>query len=394
MGIMENPPRLSPLDPDLAPETQATRGSLEIQRAESGIWALEGDRLVNIEEFVEGPAVVLVRTEHVLVMSVELPPLTSMARRRAALPFAIEDRIAEPLDAVHVALGVELLPNTFLVGVVRHDLMREWVMRLADAGLERGALVPDALTLPVPGPGCWSVDLAAERALVRAADGTAFALPLSLLAAAWSAAGEPACIAYGDPLPPQMAAAQTELEIEPLAQRMLVPAIDLRQGPYAAPRRPINPLWKRIAMVAAAGSLAHATIAVADTLALERIADQREAEVRALAMSVQPGLVLGADLGSVVTDISPDGAVAEPGMFVPLLVRTGGALAGLQTPVAWRSVAFDAQAGALTISIEASDIGGLQRAAKALNEAGLVAEPGAASSDQGRAIGSFVVRAQ
>lgn len=385
---MENPPRLSPI----IPETEVLDGPLVLAETGSGIWALEDDRLVSIEAFAEGPAVVLVRTEHVLVMTVELPPLATAARRRAALPFAIEDRIAEPLDAVHVALGSEVAPNTFLVGVVRHDLMRQWVLRLVDAGLERAALVPDALALPVPGSGSWSVDLAGERALVRAADATGFAMPLGLLAGGWTSAGEPACIGYGDPLPPQMSGGQTELEVEPLARRLLAPAIDLRQGPYALPRRPVDPLWKRVALVAAIGALAHGTIAIADTLALGRIADQRDAEVRALAASVQPELVLGPDLGATVAEMSPDGEVAAPGVFLPLLARIGGALARSQTPVSWRSVAFDRGAGTLTIAIEANDIGGLQRAAQALGDAGLAVQPGAATSDQGRAVGSFAVR--
>jgi len=389
MGHMENPPRPSLIEREI----DWVDESLVVEATASGIWSIEDDRLVKIEEFAEGPAVVLVRTEHVLIMTVDLPPLAGIARRRAALPFAIEDRIAEPLDTVHIALGSEVAPNSFLVGIVRHDLMRDWVLRLADAGLERAALVPDALSLPIPGPGCWSVDLAGERALVRAADGTGFAMPLALLSAGWASAGEPACIGYGDPLPPNMAAAQTELEVEPLARRLLAPAMDLRQGPYAPPRRPIDPVWKRIALVAGLGALAHATIAVADTLALDAIADRREAEVRALAAASQPGLVLGPDLGATLADMAPEGAVVAQGPFVPLLARTGGAISALPTPVVWRSATFDNNSRTLTIAVEASDIAGLQRVAQALANAGLTAQPGAATSDQGRAIGSFAVRA-
>ena len=55
--------------------------------------------------------------------------------------------------------------------------------------------------------------------------------------------------------------------------------------------------------------------------------------------------------------------------------------------------AFDASAGTLVIDVEAADIAGLQRVAGAFTEAGLTAEAGAASVDQGRAIGSFTVRA-
>ena len=384
---MENLPRQLPADEAISTESPAAS-----QRTSSGIWSLDGDRLVSVEDFAEGPAVVLVRSEHVLVVSVDLPPMQSAARRREALPFAIEDRIADPLDEVHVALGGEVAPNRWLAGVVRHDLMRQWLLRLTEAGLEHASLVPDALALPVPGPGSWSVDLAGERAMVRAPDATGFAIPLALLVPAWQAAGEPECIAYGDPLPPQMHGAQAGLETQPLARRLLAPALDLRQGRYAAPRRKADPLWRRMALVAAAGALAHGAIAAADTLALTRIADQREAEVRAFAATAQPSFVIGPDLGAAVADMTPDGASGAPSRFLALLARTGGALAGVQPAVSWRSVAFDRSASALTIVVETSDIAGLQRVTQALAQAGLTVQPGAASTDQGRAVGSFAVR--
>ena len=363
-----------------------------LQRTSSGIWSLDGDRLVSVEDFADGPAVVLIRSEHVLMLAVDLPPIASTARRLAALPFALEDRIADPLGEVHIALGGELAPNRWLAGVVRHDLMRQWLLRLAEAGLEHASLVPDALALPVPGAGSWSVDLAGERAMVRAPDGTGFAMPLALLVPAWQAAGSPQTIAYGDPLPPQMQGPRAGLDIQPLASRLLAPALDLRQGRYAAPRRKADPLWRRMALVAAIGALAHGAIAAADTLALSRIADKREAEVRAYASTAQPSLVIGSDLGTTLADMTPDAASGAPSQFLTLLTRTGAALASVQPAAGWRSVAYDRSAGALTIVVESGDIAGLQQVAQALAKAGLTVEPGAASTDQGRAVGSFAVR--
>lgn len=381
---MENPALPLPL---------AGEDSPVFSRTSSGVWSLEDDRLASIAEFDDGPVVVLVRCEHVLVLTVALPPMPSAARRRAALPFAVEERIADPLEEVHVALGAQVAPGVWLAGVVRHDLMRRWVMRLEDAGIERASIVPDALSLPVPGSDSWSVDLAGERAMVRASDGTGFALPLPLLTPAWKAAGEPACIAYGDSLPPPMQAARTALEAEPLANRLMLPALDLRQGSYALPPRRIDPLWKRVAGVAALGALAHAFILVADTLALYDIASDREAEVRAMAASVQPSLVLGPDIGSALADMAPDGATGGPSQFLSLLVRTGAALGGLPRPVSWRSISFDRTAATLNIEVEADDIGGLQQVADGLTRSGLSAQQGAASIDLGRAVGSFAIRA-
>jgi general secretion pathway protein L len=118
----------------------------------------------------------LVPTEQVRLLAVDLP-LASRAKRMEALPFAIEDRIADPIESVHLALGMEIAPKRYLVGVVRHDVMESWVARADEAGLGHAAMVPDALALPVPGEGAWAVDLGETRAVVRAGDGTGFACP-------------------------------------------------------------------------------------------------------------------------------------------------------------------------------------------------------------------------
>ena len=63
--------------------------------ANAGIWAIDGDSLLAVERFDIGPAIVLVPTEAVLLLTADLP-LPSPRRRAEALPFAIEDRIAVP----------------------------------------------------------------------------------------------------------------------------------------------------------------------------------------------------------------------------------------------------------------------------------------------------------
>ena len=79
---------------------------LEAPRAD-GVWTLAGDRLIIVD--ASGPATILVPTEQVRLLAVDLP-LANHAKRLAALPFAIEDKIAEPLENVHIALGKELSP--------------------------------------------------------------------------------------------------------------------------------------------------------------------------------------------------------------------------------------------------------------------------------------------
>ena len=382
---METPARPLPIDRPIPHAPAAPR-----PRSASGIWSLDGDRLSSVESYDSGPAVVLVPTENVLILVVDLPLLTR-AKRIAALPFAVEDRVAEPIEELHVALGAEVAPGRFLVGIVRHDVMRLWTLRLIEAELDRAMMVPDAVGLPVPGDESWSIDMAGTRAMVRRPDASGFALPVAHLEAAWRAAGAPSCIAYGDAPPPALDAASARIEAEPLAARLTVPALDLRQGPYARPRAAAHPLWKRIAMIAAIGASAHGAVAAADTIALANIANTREAEARALVAGVAPGMAVGDDLSTAVADLVP-ASTAVPGTFLPLMARVSRALQSAGSPVSVRSLAFDGNAGTLVIDVQSADIAGLQRIGGAISATGLIAEAGAASVDEGQATGTFTVR--
>lgn len=168
----------------------------------AGLWSLVGD-LTELARWDVGPATVVVPTEDVLLLAVELP-MAGLARRRAALPFAVEDRIADPLDAVHIVLGEGLTATTCLVGVVRHDVMAGWVARLAAAGLDHARIVPDALVLPSPATGTWHVTGSGDRIVARTDAGTGFAAPAACFAALWAAGGSLPCVVFGGSLPVEL----------------------------------------------------------------------------------------------------------------------------------------------------------------------------------------------
>lgn len=356
----------------------------------AGIWSLGGGALSEVERFDLGPAIVLVPTEQVLLLIAELP-LPGLRRRAEALPFAIEDRIAEPLNAVHIALGAEVSPQHHLAGVVSLAVMQGWMAELQAAGLGHARIVPDALALPRPAPGFWSVDLAGGRVLIRSDDGAGLALPADHLAAAWAAAGRPRCIAYGDPLPAELAGDEGALEPEPLAARLALPALDLRQGPFALPRTGFPSIARRIALVAALGLVAHGAIAAADTIALDRIAAQRAAATRSLLAQVAPEATIGDDIAASAAEILPENA-SGPSTFLPLLIRVSGALKQLGPAVSLRAISYDAAASTINLQIESADMAGLNRVAGALSAQGLTAESGSASMNQGKAVGAFLVR--
>lgn len=384
---MENPHHSLPRSgavPRFVERTAERSGS-----AAEGVWELVENRVFRIAGLEARPPIVLVPSEQVLILAVTLPPM-SATRRREALRFAIEDRIAEPLGEVHVALGAEVGANVHLAGVVRHAVMRQWLEIIQRAGLDHVSLVPDALALPVPEGESWSISLSGDRACVRAADATGFALPRAGLEAAWVADGQPACTSFGEPLPAPLAGVQVARDGALVETLLADRPLDLRQGIYAAPRAAINPLWRRAALVTAAGLLAHGLIAAADTAALSHTAAQRQSEARALAATLRPGMPVDDELSAALADDEGQANV-QPGAFRPLLWLTANALAGVDRRTGWRSLTFDGDRRTLTIDIDSTDPAELNRAAGALSRAGAVMQSEAAGL--GRPGGRLVVRA-
>ena len=307
--------------------------------------------------------VTYVPSEEVLLLGVDLP-LASAQKRLAALPFAIEDRIAVPLETVHVALGDEITPRRYLVGVASHARMAEWLAELGEAGRPHAAMVPDVLALPLPASGEWAIDLRGSRALVRAGDGTGLALSVTALASAWMAAGRPAFLSLGE------AAPRGARPPRPGGSVILLrPTLDLRQGRYASRLPRLSVPWRRAAVVVAIGLRAHLAILIADTLALREIADARRNETRGLVAAAAPGRWAGDDIMTVAMDLLPRDGTDRPSRFMPLLGRLSASLGPLAPGVALRALRFDAAAGTLALDVEAAEPALIDRAGSALGAA-------------------------
>lgn len=352
----------------------------------SGLWSLGHDGIVLVDDAWPGPPVVLAPTEQLLMLAVDLP-LASRSQRLSALPFAIEDQVSEPLDAVHAALGALLAPGRYLAGVVRHDRMRRWCAMMAEAGLGQAALVPDALALPSPGPGFWSVAVSGERALVRTADGPGFALPTAQLSLVWENSGRPLLVSYGEPLPEGLIGDAPGPGWTPLSGFEQPPALDLRQGPYVAAAAS-SPLLRRLILVLGIGILAHAAIYVVDTVALMRAADQKRAEVAVLVTAA--GGPAEGDLAATAERMLPQGS-GSGSDFLPLFSRASTALLPVGAGISLQTVGYGGDRG-LTLGVEASDLAGLQGAEAALKAAGLNPASGGSSVDAGRATQDITLR--
>lgn len=348
-----------------------------------GLWRIVDDRIIAVDRSYAGPTTVLVPSEDVLTLAVDLP-FPTRAARLSNLAYALEDAVGEPLAALHFALGMEVAPRRHIAGVVRHARMQSWIALLDEAGLERSILLPDALTLPMPSPGAWVVKAEDDRALVRTDNGTGFVLPLSAIDAAWTAAGRPRLQTVGDPLPEALAdGVDSESALfgamgEPVA---VLPPLDLRQGAYAATRSGAPSAARTIALVAGVGVLAHLAILGVDTFLLHTMAEKKEAEARTLLQSVAPQIAAEDDLIAAADRILPSaGGGVRP--FTRLMGQTSGALPG-GGAVAFNTAVY--APGSLDLGVAVSDAATLDRAVAALNASGLTATGAPAPVDAAQA---------
>ncbi len=111
--------------------------------------------------------VLLVPTEQVLLTEVEVQARQA-AKLRKAVPYALEERLAEDVDLLHFALGKTQNGRTE-VAVVRRTLIEQLLAALEPYGIRPHACLPDVLALPRAEDG-WSALIVGERCLLRTAE--------------------------------------------------------------------------------------------------------------------------------------------------------------------------------------------------------------------------------
>jgi general secretion pathway protein L len=331
---------------------------------------------------LDGPVapdgVAYVPAEAVLLLAVAMPDM-SPAQRRAAVAFAVEDQIAQPLDAVEVILGPEL-PLTdagrrWLVAVIARDVAAGLPV------LRKTRRLPDVLALPVPAPGQWAVWAGQARVLVRTADGAGFATTLAALPTYHMAAGRPGITLYGGTLDAGLPVVQHS----PLPTRpdLMLDRFTLATDREAARGLTLPRIWRQMAAVLAFAAVGHTGLLAVDTWALGHIRAASEASVRDTLG--QMGMPLGADTDTAITAaLSRIGGAGGP-QFVPVMTRVFAALGPQTGTVTVRDLRYDTAPDRVTLMLEAPDLATLQAVETALNDAGFAVAAGAATTGDGLA---------
>ncbi|MGQ0566905.1 MAG: type II secretion system protein GspL [Gemmobacter sp.] len=323
-------------------------------------------------------AVLWVPGEDVLLLALPLPPMP-VPQRRAAVAFAAEDRIARPLDSVHVVLGPALPdpPGHWLVAVIARDVLAAHLARLRPGPGVR--VLPDTLSLPVPPPGHWAAREEGGRVILRMADGTGMVARADMLAVLHRVAGAPGIVLHGGALPEGLPSEPGGDAVVPLPAG---PDLRLAAGAGGTPGLPR--LLGRVAAVAAIGGLIHLGLLVAETAVLsQRLADREMALRAALA---QAGLSPEGDVeATLARAMAERQGTGEAAGFLPLLTAAMAAMQPLSGQAALSDLRYGGAGGDLAMTVQAPDLGTLQAVETALTEASLRVTAGAATRGDGLA---------
>jgi general secretion pathway protein L len=93
--------------------------------------------------------VVLVPSADVRLATVQLPA-RQLSKVLQAVPFALEDQLADDVDTLHFAVGGRQTDGTWPVAAVARERIDAWLGFFTARGLRPDALIPDVLALPVP----------------------------------------------------------------------------------------------------------------------------------------------------------------------------------------------------------------------------------------------------
>jgi general secretion pathway protein L len=148
--------------------SRATQGSSSVHHGELKEVALrhQGERL-----FVLLPAAPL------LPLFATLPPLQGQKLRRA-VPYAVEEQLAEEVENYHFALGKRQADGSLPLLAVNREQMVAWQARFAEAEFKPHACFNEAQLLPWQ-PGEPSLLLEPDGALLRLSAHEAYRLPLA-----------------------------------------------------------------------------------------------------------------------------------------------------------------------------------------------------------------------
>lgn len=303
----------------------------------------------------------LVPGEDVLVLDAPAPT-RQRAQLARAVPFAVEDQLAAPVEELHFALASEVEDGRIGVAVVARTTLARWLEILAAGGIRPDVLLPDTLAL-----GAGTVLVESSRALARpvrwraaVVDTPGFADWLGLFGADWPA---PAVVDTREAprlaLPVEVAEYR-ERARDPLALLAAgahAPPLNLLQGEFAPQHRRggLQRLWRIAAVLAGAVVALGLMQLVVEGALLRRESARLDTAMRDQLMqsfpemekvSGPPAALMRSAVQRLGGDTDAGGLIATLGRIAPIL---GGTTRLVTRGLEWRN-------GTLEFAVTAPDV--------------------------------------
>jgi general secretion pathway protein L len=202
--------------------------------------------------------VVVVPAEDVLLLDVPRLPGNRMQVTKA-LPFALEDQLASPVEELHFAVADRVDAARMAVALVARDTLRGWLEQLAAEGIRADAMYAETQLLPSSQTGCLLIE--DERALWRTAVAAGVCDVACLpdwLAALAADAGTFEALDFrtvrAPALPGVAARRVAQGDVLAFFAGQPEPGLSLLQGEFASMHRqaPVQQLWRNATLLAAA----------------------------------------------------------------------------------------------------------------------------------------------
>ncbi len=147
---------------------------------------------------VNRAVVVLIPSTDIVLTSVDIPS-KQWQRVVQAVPYALEEQLAQDIDNLHFALGKRDAMGNIAVAIIAHEQMITYLQQLTTLNLTPTVLIPDILAVPQPEQG-WGILPIDNIVLVRTGAQAGFAIESQCLKTALSLA----LLEYKTDLPQQL----------------------------------------------------------------------------------------------------------------------------------------------------------------------------------------------
>lgn len=318
-------------------------------------------------------------------------PTTKARWLRQALPYAVEELLAEDVEQLHLSLGDRLADGRYRVIAVRRSLLRSWLGLMDELGIRVSSIFVDADLMPYIENRLLFIG---ERALL----GGAGPLRLALDAAQWPSlaprlSGPLRAKGVTEQAPEVIGPVSYSQELDPyrLLSRGRGHAVNLAQGDFAIQREGagLGP-WKGVAIVAGMWLLLQFGLNLAQSLYLQQKADDYAAASEALYRELFPEERRIVNLRAQFAEHLQQGGSVGSGRFLQLLDQAADAF--LQAPqLSIVQLDYSESDGNLALQVRAGDFAALEQLRQRLTDSGLVVQMGSASREEGGVAARVVI---